>query len=142
LGSINKVFCPECREYSTCVELCPDAERFASQDYKGFNSKREVLVQHDKLPFLYNYLERLGKYNDEFFVIEEGVKLTEESLELLTKSQRYVLYEFYWNGKSHRDIASMLGVKHQAVTEHLRAARKALKHLLVQKKLPFTMVEN
>ena len=57
--------------------------------------------------------------------IEERVncqQIAEEMMSVLSDKQRKVVQEFYWNQKTHKQIAKENGVKRNAVTEILKYA--------------------
>ena len=49
-------------------------------------------------------------------------QITEEMMSVLSDKQRKVVQEFYWNQKTHKQIAKENGVKRNAVTEILKYA--------------------
>ena len=62
---------------------------------------------------------------DELADIEERVnrhQITEEMLSVLSDKQKKVVKEYYWNQKTHKQIANENGVKKNAVTELLKYA--------------------
>lgn len=62
---------------------------------------------------------------DELADIEERVnrhQITEEMLSVLSDKQKKVVKEYYWNQKTHKQIAYENGVKKNAVTELLKYA--------------------
>lgn len=152
MGNIET--CLGCTDYNTCRKLCKDVERQlkkgydgkpesvpgagdavrAVSGYKGFNSKREVLVEPDKLPFLYHVMETNGLYDTEFFGRDDFMRI-EPDLSCLNETQRFIVEHYFWKGESHRDIAKRLGMTHQAVTEYLHSALTVLRIDIMQLKL-------
>ncbi len=62
---------------------------------------------------------------DELANVEERVNLqqiTEKMMSVLSKKQKKVVYEFYWNQKTHKKIAEENDVTRNAVTEMLKYA--------------------
>ena len=62
---------------------------------------------------------------DELMDVEERVnrqQIAEEMMSVLSDKQKKVVQEFYWNQKTHKQIAKENGVKRNAVTEILKYA--------------------
>ena len=60
---------------------------------------------------------------DELMDVEERVnrqQIAEEMMSVLSDKQKKVVQEFYWNQKTHKQIAKENGVKRNAVTEILK----------------------
>ena len=69
--------------------------------------------------------EEFEGMEDELMDVEERVnrqQITEEMMRVLSDKQRKVVQEFYWNQKTHKQIAKENGVKRNAVTEILKYA--------------------
>ena len=62
---------------------------------------------------------------DELMDVEERVnrqQIAEEMMSVLSDKQKKIVQEFYWNQKTHKQIAKENGVKRNAVTEILKYA--------------------
>ena len=69
--------------------------------------------------------EEFEGMEDELMDVEERVnrqQIAEEMMSVLSDKQRKVVQEFYWNQKTHKQIAKENGVKRNAVTEILKYA--------------------
>lgn len=152
MGNIET--CLGCKDYNTCKKPCKPVEKQLNKGYegkpesvpgagdavravpgyKGFNSKREVLVEHDKLPFLHHVMEVNGLYETEFFG-RDDFKRIDPDLSCLNETQRFIVERYFWKGESHRDIAKRLGMTHQAVTEYMHSALTVLRIDILQLKL-------
>ena len=67
--------------------------------------------------------EEFEGMEDELMDVEERVnrqQIAEEMMSVLSDKQRKVVQEFYWNQKTHKQIAKENGVKRNAVTEILK----------------------
>ena len=152
MGNIET--CLGCEKYDTCKKPCAQVEKQLNEGYpgkpesvpgagdavrtipgyKGFNSKREVLVDDEKLPFLHHVMEESGLY-DEAFYGRDDFKKIDPDLSCLNDTQRFIVEHYFWKGESHRDIAKRLGMTHQAVTEYMHSALTALRIDIMQLKL-------
>lgn len=56
----------------------------------------------------------------------------QKAINTLTVSQKYLIDEFFYNGKSQKEIAEMQGVKPIAIKSRLRRTLKKLKNHLMQ----------
>ena len=75
--------------------------------------------------FVYEMAGCKKPMEDELMDVEERVnrqQIAEEMMSVLSDKQKKVVQEFYWNQKTHKQIAKENGVKRNAVTEILKYA--------------------
>ena len=77
----------------------------------------------------HDFEDRLFDMDD---ALDEKILLTrlQEALKTLTSEQQWLVNEFYFKGRSNRDIAKELGVDKSAVSHRLERILKKLKNFL------------
>ena len=86
---------------------------------------RLMLIGEDRLAHNLATREDFEGMEDELMDVEERVnrqQIAEEMMSVLSDKQKKVVQEFYWNQKTHKQIAKENGVKRNAVTEILKYA--------------------
>jgi len=110
------MLCQNCEKRSDCKELCQEAENYVSQDH--VDDGNIVYMETDKLDYLNNALSypemippQLG--SDEWAIIKKCN---------LTARQKQCVKKYFFEHMTQAQVAEMLGISQQAVTQHLQAA--------------------
>ena len=94
-----------------------------------FTERRRHISLNRALDAGHDFEDRLFDMDD---ALDEKILLTrlQEALKTLTSEQQWLVNEFYFIGRSNRDIAKELGVDKSAVSHKLERILKKLKNFL------------
>ncbi len=115
--------CKKCQSAQNTRQLCGHIQKFATQDYAR---QKEQPLSPDIIDHVYfdPWTEGISDTAD-----EETQNLIQEKLALLNPTDRQIIELRYWEGKTLREIASILGFKSDnAVRKRLQKAQLALKN--------------
>ena len=112
-------------------EYLAKAIQFYTMEVCGGYVRKRKRIQSDQFVSYEELSERVAEEKEEFLptAVLENKELKEEILQLvdnLPKKQRAVLFNYYFNDFSGKEISKMLGISQSAVGFNLHKARKKL----------------
>ncbi|MBI3090690.1 MAG: sigma-70 family RNA polymerase sigma factor [Candidatus Tectomicrobia bacterium] len=117
------VLCEACPKRATCVELCPEAEAYVSQDHKGQNTDRELVgITIDPSRSAWTEIEGMPE-----------LPLSAPDLQYLSEHQADVISRYYLLGETVVEIGAALNITHQTVSEIIQRGRQALRRVVRRK---------
>lgn len=99
----------------------------ANQTTKGRIRKKEVLGLRNR-PFFEELedIEEILRY-DEDFESREKLRIVEETIETMSKRDRFILIQAFYHWKSLKELSSEIGDSYGTVAKRLHDARRRLK---------------
>lgn len=136
--------CPDCPKYSTCTELCDEAEAYVNQDYASMG-KGGVFVEHSHChgnprggtPQQNDWLDVINFRSGlpEVPPMTVDMEVMDDILDnALTDFQRSSIIKYFVDGKKMSEIAEEEGITRQAVGQRILWAGKRLRKLIKYRK--------
>ncbi len=128
-----KDLCTNCVDRDICEELCDRANDYAEQDHIDKHWRISYVENLDRLDWLANHVSTLSlaEMQNEVELNLEDWKFVEEDCEFpLTEQQSQCLYLYFWMKWTQKKIGKELGITRQAVTKHIKYAKKKLIKML------------
>ena len=98
---------------------------------KSVNKAKEIIKEYsNKLDFDNNMVDEIELIEQQELEKEEFNKKLHEAIDKLTDKQRKVIYMYFWENKTFRQIGKELGVHFTTIEESYNAAIKKIKKIL------------
>lgn len=126
-----KDLCTGCDKREDCIELCQNAEDWASQDHVVKHWRLRYVESLDRLDWLACHVSTLSlkEMQNQVDLNLEDWKFVEKECNL-TKQQMQCMYLYYWEQLTLKEIGKELDIHFTTVAQHLKYAKKKLDKML------------